>query len=121
MRQVPGRIVAALFPNWSRRFLTFTWMTVLILLAFAWGVFIWRLIRQSASKHYEATSTGFWHSMAGSPGALASFNGVVLIGFIFVFVTRKNREYYLGRVLLYSVLLASLLNEVCYFALFSRH
>lgn len=112
MSELAEKIARALFPEKSRRFLTFGWMTVFVAILILWNVAISFLFKPNAQPRPQwVASPIFW----------ILYNTAVLIGFVVIYFSRKKSRYYVARAVFYGMLLAGVAGELLYFAQLHRH
>jgi len=102
MASTLGKISETLLPPRFRPYVTFRWVTVFVLVLFACDVTLKSLIRVTPDVIARFQSEPLTH-----PAVFIPYNLAVLIGFLWIYTTRRNQKYYLARVILYGLLLGA--------------
>ena len=101
MSELAEKIGRALFPATSRRFLTFRWMTVFVVILALWNLVMSFLLKPQPPPQW-----------ARVPVFLIPYNTAVVIGFVVIYLTRSKARYYAARAALYGMLLAGVVGEL---------
>jgi hypothetical protein len=101
------KISGALLPAKFRRYLTFRWMTLFVLLLLTWNAIFKSFVRVTPD-----VIARFQSSPLTRPAVFIPYNLAVLIGFLWIYATRRNQKYYLARVILYGMLLGAVCGQL---------
>jgi hypothetical protein len=113
VNRLPNAVVQFVFADKMRRYLTFRWMTIFVVVLLLWNVVFGVLFRKYAGplpmRHrleYDLLSSHLF---------LVIFNAALAVGFWLIYASRHRKEFYQVRVVTYAMLLGSVAGELLRF------
>jgi len=102
------RIVGPFFPPKSRKYISFSWMTVFVLCIFGANFALKRLIAIPADRSRLLASERIFHQ----PIFLVPYDIGLSVVLFLIFVSKPNPEYEYLRALIFGMVLAAILGQI---------